>query len=191
MATKPWGSPAQVAALDKARRARKRKGKRHYSSDPVKRGQGSAGFKSNTVPYLRANKRSQTAGFNTGSILPSLGKRLVIGSYIRVENTNRKGAIDRALAAAGNKSMPYGTTRGKVRKYFKENVQITNPAVRANVGKHEARLSTSRGAGPTITFRRGNHKTPKATTRKGIKDYDARMRKITAKKARPQRRKRK
>lgn len=181
-------TPARRAALDKARKARKRKSKRLYSSNPITRGQGKSGFQKNFVPYLRVNKRSQTAGFNAGSIFPGTGKRLVVGSYVRVENTNRKGAIDKALAKAGNKTMPYGTSRGKVRKYFKENVTITNPTIRANVGKHQARLSTSRGAGPTITLRRGKHKTPLAKSRAGVKRYDKRMRSIAGKKARPQRR---
>jgi hypothetical protein len=182
-------TPARAAALAKARRARKRKSKRLYGSNPVTRGVGKHGFTKNTVPYLRANKRSQTAGFNTGSILPGTGKRLVFGGYVRVENTNRKGAIDKALAKAGNKAMPYGTTRGKVRKYFKENVTITNPTIRANVGRHQARLGSSRGAGPTIILRRGKHKTPLTQTRKGVKKYDTRMRAIAGKKVvRPQRR---
>lgn len=181
-------TPARRAALDKARKKRKRNSKWLYSSNPVTRGQGKHGLAKNTIPYLRVNKRSQTGGFNTGTIIPGTGKRIVLGGYIRVENTNRKGAIDRALAKAGNKTMPYGTSRGKVRKYFKENVTITNPTIRANVGKHQARLSTSRGAGPTITLRRGKHKTPLAKSRAGVKRYDKRMRTIAGKKARPQRR---
>lgn len=181
-------TPARRAALDKARKKRKRNSKRLYSSNPITRGQGKHGLAKNTIPYLRVNKRSQTGGFNTGTIIPGTGKRIVLGGYIRVENTNRKGAIDRALAKAGNKTMPYGTSRGKVRKYFKENVTITNPTIRANVGKHQARLSTSRGAGPTITLRRGKHKTPLAKSRAGVKKYDRRMKSIAGKKARPQRR---
>lgn len=181
-------TPARRAALDKARKKRKRNSKRLYSSNPVTRGQGKHGLAKNTIPYLRVNKRSQTGGFNAGTIIPGTGKRIVLGGYIRVENTNRKGAIDRALAKAGNKTMPYGTSRGKVRKYFKENVTITNPTIRANVGKHQARLSTSRGAGPTITLRRGKHKTPLAKSRAGVKKYDRRMKSIAGKKARPQRR---
>lgn len=176
-------TPARRAALDKARKARKKKSRRIYSSNPVTRGQGKSGLLKNTVPYLRANKRSQTGGFNAGTILPGTGKRIVFGGYVRVENVNRKGAIDRALAKAGSKAMPYGTTRGKVRKYLKNNVTITNPAIRANVGKHQARLSTSRGAGPTITLRRGKHKTPLAKSRAGVKRYDQRMRSIAGKKA--------
>jgi hypothetical protein len=187
MAKRKWGSPAEKAALAKARKAsatsRRRKAKRKYSTNPEARGQGFRGYKKNTVPYLRANKRSQTAGFNTGSILPGTGKRLVLGGYIRIENRSNKGAIDKAIARAGNATMPYGTSRGKVRKYLKNNVQITNPAIRANVGKHQARLSTSRGAGPTVTLRRGKHKTPLTKSRQGVKRYDTRMRSIAGKKA--------
>lgn len=182
-------TPARAAALAKARRARKRNSRRIYSSNPVTRGQGSAGFKKNFIPYARANKRSQTTGFNSGTIIPGTGKRIVLGGYVRVENVNRKGAIDKALMKAGNKAMPYGTKRGKVRKYFKENVTVTNPALRANVGKGQVRLSTSRGAGPTITVRRGHHKVPLAKSRAGVKRYDTRMRTIRKRKSRPQRRK--
>lgn len=182
-------TPARAAALAKARKSRRRNSKRLYSSNPITRGQGKNGLIKNTVPYLRANKRSQTGGFNAGTILPGTGKRIVLGGYVRVENVNRKGAIDKALAKAGNAVAPYGTSRGKVRKYFKNNVQITNPAIRANVGKHQVRLSTSRGAGPTITLRRGKHKTPLTKTRAGVKRYDQRMRAIAGTKvSRPQRR---
>jgi hypothetical protein len=181
-------TPARQAALANARRARKRKSKRRYSSNPVARGQGKSGFQKNFVPYLRVNKRSQTAGFNAGSIVPGTGKRLVIGSYFRVENKGSKGAFDRAITRGANVAFPHGTTRGRVRKYVKNNVTITNPAIRANVGKHQARLSTSRGAGPTITLRRGKHKTPLSKSRAGVKKYDRRMKSIAGKKARPQRR---
>ena len=178
-------TPARKAALDAARKARKKKNRRIYSSNPVTRGQGKSGLIKNTVPYLRANKRSQTGGFNAGTILPGTGKRIVFGGYVRVENVNRKGAIDKALAKAGSKAMPYGTTRGKVRKYFKENVHIDNPAIRANVYGHQARLSTSRGAGPTIVLRRGKHKTPQSKSRAGVKKYDSHVRALTkAKRAR-------
>lgn len=192
-------TPARAAALAKGRKvsAQRRRGRarlsrgRSYSSNPVARGVGLAGVRKNFVPYFRVNKRSQTAGFNAGSIIPRTKKRIVIGSYIRVENTTRHGAIDRALGKTGNAVAPRGTKRGAVRKYFKENVSITNPAVRANVPGGQARLSTSRGAGPTIIYRRGKHKTPQTLSQKGVKKYDARMKAIAGqkvKKRRPQRR---
>lgn len=185
-------TPARRLALDKARKARKRNSKRRYSTNKAARGIGRSGLVKNTVPYLRANKRSQTGGFNAGTIVPGTGKRIVFGGYVRLENVNRKGAIDRAIQKAGLKAMPYGTKRGKVRKYLRENVQITNPAIRANVGKHQARLSTSRGAGPTITLRRGKHKIPLAKSRAGVKKYDTRMRAIAGTPvSRPQRRRKK
>src|ERR1044071_218260 len=93
-------TPARAASLAKARKARRRKSKRLYGSNPVTRGVGKSGLARNTVPYLRANKRSQTGGFNAGTILPGTGKRIVFGGYVRVENVNRKGAIDKALAKA-------------------------------------------------------------------------------------------
>lgn len=192
-------TPARRAALAKAQRisaerrrsrGRASRGKR-YSSDPAKRGVGLSGARKNFVPYARVNKRSQTGGFNVGTILPGKKKRLVVGGYVRIENTGRTGGIDRALSKAGKKVAPHGTGRGRARKYLKENVTVTNPAVRARVPGGQARLSTSRGAGPTITYRRGSHKTPQKLSQRGVKKYDQHMKAIAGrkvKKSRPQRR---
>lgn len=189
-------TPARLAAsranIAKARKARRRKSHRKYSTNPVARGQGKSGLIKNTVPYVRVNKRSQTGGFNAGTVIPGTGKRIVFGGYVRLENTSGKSGVDKLFGKAANAVAPYGSTRGKVRKYLRNNVQITNPAIRANVGGHQARLSTSRNAGPTITFRRGSHKTPLTASRNGVKAYDRRMRSIAGTKVgRPQRRRRK
>ena len=147
------------------------------------RGSGVAGLKKNATPYVRVNKRSQTSGFNTGTIIPGTKKRIVIGGYFRLENTNRKGAIDRAMGRAANGVLPHGTKRGQARKYLKDNVTITNPAVRAKVGGAEVRLASSRGAGPTVVIRRGKHKTNQKASQAGIKKYDNAVRKRAAKAA--------
>lgn len=193
MARPPWGSPAQKAALVKARtasaRVRRSGSRRHYSSNVNKRGSGTSGLRKNFIPYIRVNKRSQTSGFNAGTVLPGTGKRLVLGGYVRLENTSRKGGIDKAISKAGMKAMPYGTKRGKVRTYLSNNVSVTNPAIRASVGKHQVRLGSSRGAGPTIILRRGKHPTPQKKSLAGIKRYDQRTRTVAkAKKRRAQRR---
>jgi hypothetical protein len=156
-------------------KAKRNVNRRHYSSDNKKRGTGVAGLKKNTTPYLRVNKRSQTLGTNTGTIIPFTQKRIAIGSYIRVENTNRKNALDATLGRVGNKVAPRGTKRGAARKWIKESVHIDNPGLRANVGRAQVRLGTSRNAGPTIILRKGQHKTFEKKSRGGIKMYNTRM----------------
>lgn len=173
-------TPARRAALAKAQSvsAAKRKGKRkpgtrrRYTSNIAKRGSGFGGLKVNFVPYVRANKRSQTGGFNAGTHLPGTGKRVVLGGYVRIENTSRKGAIDAALARSGNIVAPRGTKRGSVRGYLKNNVTFKNPGIRANVRGHTVSLGTSRGAGPTIILRRGRKPTPIRKSRAGIQRFD-------------------
>lgn len=169
-------------------KAKRNVNRRHYSSDKKKRGVGIAGLKKNTTPYLRANKHSQTLGTNTGTIIPFTGKRVAIGSYIRLENTSRKNALDATLGRVGNKVAPKGTRRGSARKWFRESVRVDNPGLRANVGGAQVRLGTSRNSGPTVILRRGKHKTFEKKSRNGIRIYDTRMTKI--KKRRKQRRSR-
>lgn len=197
MAKKRWvGSPAQKAALRKAQlasaRARKKKKnatRRHYSSNPAKRGVGVAGLQRNAVPYARINKRSGTLGANSGTVIPFTGKRVAVGGYIRIENLNKKNnPIDRAQRKVANKLGPRGTKRGAVRSWFNENVEVHSPAVRANLGGVQARLGTSRGAGATIIVRRGKHKTVQARSRAGVRNYDKAMRSVSGRKARRQRR---
>ncbi len=200
MARKPYVfTPARQRALAKARaasvlsrqraRARRNRGRAPLAAN---RGIGVKGLKKNTIPYVRANKRSQTLGANAGTIIPGTGKRLVIGGYARLENTSKKNAVDKALANVGNSIFPRGTARGRAKKYFRENVTVTNPAMRAKVGGSEVRLGTSRGSGPTVILRRGRHKVSQNAARKAIKRYDTQARKLNSKrqpKPRPQRRK--
>lgn len=177
-------TPARRAALARAReiRSQKAKGRRQakagttrriYSSNPVKRGQGISGAKKNFIPYARVNQRSQTAGFNVGTIIPGTGKRVVTGGYLRLENTKRGGVITSSL-----NRVPKNSLLGKGRRYFNENVTVTNPAVRANVGPGQVRLGTSRSGGLTLTARRGKHKVPQKLSQKGTKQYDLRIAKI-------------
>lgn len=189
---------ASIANLKKAREARSRNARvrrisraattrRIYSSDIQKRGVGTKGAKKNFVPYLRINQRSQTGGYNVGTAIPNTGKRIVTGAYIRLENIKRGGVITSAIRRAS----PPGTLRGKARRYFNENVTISNPALRANVGRAEARLTTGRtGSGPTITIRKGKHKVPQKLSKAGIKEYDLRMKKIRKDQKKPRRQRR-
>jgi hypothetical protein len=158
------------------------------------RGSGLSGLKANTVPYVRANKRSQTVGVNAGSIIPGTKKRIVIGGYARIESTTRTTATDRKVAALGSRVAPKGSKRAAIGKAVRSRVVVTNPAVRAAIGGAQVRLGTSRGAGPTVIVRRGKHKSPQPKSAKGVAKYDNRMRTIAGKKTakpRPQRRKRK
>lgn len=191
-------TPARKAALRKAQmaavrsRRQYRLSKNHGHAPKAKnRGIGLVGLKKNTIPYVRVNKRSQTTGFNAGTIIPGTGKRIVIGGYSRLENTHRHNSLDMMLGNIGNSIAPRGTKTRKVMDYFKRNVTVTNPAVRARLGGAEVRLGTSRGAGPTIIVRRGRHKISQNASIKSIKRYDTQARKINARrqgKPRPQRR---
>ena len=156
------------------------------------RGVGVKGLKANTVPYVRANKRSQTVGVNAGTILPGTNKRIVIGGYARIESTTRETAVDRALKAKVAVIAPSGSRRGRVAGALRKNLDIKNPAVRASAGGAQVRLGTSRGAGPTIIVRRGKHRIPQSKSKTGVQKYDARMASIAGKRAkapRAQRRK--
>lgn len=185
-------TPARARALEKARRARSLKAKsrrktnasktrRIYGRDPIKRGIGVSGARKNFVPYIRVNKRSQTVGGNTGTIIPFTGKRLVTGGYIRVENTTRRNAVDTALEGVGNRIARRGTKPGAVRNWVSKNVTVTNPAVRVSVGGQQIRLGSSRNSGATLIVRRGKHKTPQLKSKAGVKKYDNRMRALAAK----------
>ncbi|HPE53016.1 MAG TPA: hypothetical protein PK852_02755 [Mesotoga prima] len=191
-------SAAQIAAQKKAtrisaerRRGRKAARNRGKASSSKNRGIGKKGFKANFVPYARVNKHSITIGHNTGAIIPGTRKRAVTGGYFRIENTHKKGAIDRQVDRALNALAPKGTRRAKLRRYLKRNVVVTNPAIRASVNNVEARLGTSRGVGPTVIVRRGRHKVSPQGSRSALKRYDAHARKLNKKretKPRPERR---
>lgn len=159
----------------------------------INRGIGVTGLKKNVIPYIRVNKHSQTTGVNSGTIIPFTKKRIVMGGYVRVENTTKANAFDKFIGKTADKIAPKGSYTGKVRRYINQNVTITNPAVRAAIGGAEVRLGTSRGSGPTVILRRGAHKSSRQASYKSIKRYDTHMRKIQAgrnakKRARPQRR---
>lgn len=191
-------TPARKAALAKARMAAIRaKRRRHLSRNrghapkPANRGIGISGLAKNTVPYVRANKRSQTSGFNAGTIIPGTNKRIVIGGYTRIENTTRHSHIDTILGQVGAKIAPKNSRTRKIADFFRKNVKVTNPAARATLGGAEVRLGTSRGAGPTIIVRRGRHKISQNASMRSIKRFDTHAKKLHArkkKKARPQRR---
>ena len=189
MARRHVMTPARKAALRKAQlaSAKKRRGsggkKRRYGQ-AKNRPTGLSGLRRTATPYARVNQRSQTVGFNAGTIIPFTGKRIAFGSYLRLESTSRHTATSRALYKVGGGS--------KVGKFIADNVSISTPAIRLNAGKSQVRLGTSRGAGPTIILRRGNHKTPQAASQRGVKKYETRMNTIAkTKKRRPQRRKKK
>lgn len=146
------------------------------------------------VPYARANKRSQTIGFNAGGKVPRTHKRLVGGAYLRIETTTRHTTADKIAGKAVSKVLPSGTRRGRAAGAFKRNFSINNPALRGTRGNVQGRLSTSRGAGPTLVIRRGRHKVSQSKSATGIQKYDTRMKAIAGakaakKKPRPSRRK--
>lgn len=181
---------AQMAAVRAKRRAHLARNKGH-APKPENRGIGIKGVKQNFVPYVRANKRSQTGGFNVGTIIPGTRKRIVVGGYTRLENTHKHNFLDTALGSVSSKVAPRNSNRRKVMDFFKKNVTVTNPALRASIGKAEVRMGTSRGAGTTIVVRRGRHKVSQNASMKAIKRYDTHARKLNAKRAgkpRPQRR---
>lgn len=185
-------SRRNIKIAQEARRRMRANRNRGKAPSRRNRGEGFLGLRRNFVPYIRINKRSQTIGYNTGTYIKGTNKRVVTGRYIRLENATKKNGIDRSLAALGNSIAPRGTRRGTFRNYVKNNVTVTNPALRAGMGGAEVRVSTSRGAGPTVVLRRGRHKVSRQASRKAIKRYDTHARKLNAKrqpKPRPQRRK--
>jgi hypothetical protein len=156
------------------------------------RGSGVPGLKRNTVPYLRVNKRSGTVGVNAGTIVGP-DSRIVLGGYARVERIKRVTPVDKALerTLSSKYVAPWGTKRGKAAKWLSKNVHVTNPGTRITAGKVQARIGTSRKAGPTLVLRRGKHPIKQSKSAKGIRMYDDRMRTIARRKAhkeRPQRR---
>jgi hypothetical protein len=188
-------TPARRAALAKARlraievnKARgaetRRRSRRQYSNDPAKRGQGFAGLKRNFVPYARVNKGSGTGGFNVGTVIPGTGKRIVFGGYSRIETMNRLTTVDRMISKKANQLMPFGTKRGAVRTFWNKKVSINTPTVRVKMGGGEARLGTSRRHGPTLIFRKGQHKVVAAKTFGGTRRYKRKMNTIQNAKAR-------
>lgn len=171
---------AQLASV-KARKRRRLARNRGKAPKRANRGEGLVGLKRNFVPYARANKRSQTAGFNVGTIIPGTNKRIVFGGYSRFENTNKKNIIDSTISNVVKKIAPKNSRTEKVFGFFKKNVSINNPAVRASIGNAQVRLGTSRGAGPTLIIRRGRHKISQHASARAIKRYDMQARKLNSK----------
>lgn len=197
MARRHVMTPRRKAALRKAQLASAKKrrkgvsGKRKVYGQTKNRPTGLSGLARTTTPYVRVNKRSQTVGFNSGTVIPFTNKRIAFGSYFRLESTTRRTATDRAIAKAVSSVAPKGSKRGKAAGFLKNNVHVTTPAVRVSAGKAQVRLGTSRGAGPTVIIRRGSHKTGQIASQRGVSNYQSRMRTIqkSKKKSRTQRRK--
>lgn len=146
------------------------------------RGSGLKGLKKNAIPYVRVNKRSQTVGINAGTVIPGTSKRIVVGGYGRLESTAKHTNIDKINAKAMARVFPKGSRQAKGLDFLKKNVSVTKPSVRAKLGNAQVRLGTSRGAGPTVIVRRGNHKTGAGKSTAGMKAFDTQIRKSKAKK---------
>lgn len=185
-------TPARQAALRKAQLISARKRAAHGKHVASARGSGLTGLQNNTRPYLRTNKLSTTVGVNSGTVIPGTRKRIAIGAYARVETIDKKNtALDKVVGKGGKKLAPAGTTRRKIINRVKKHVSINSPALRVNVGGAQARLGTSRDAGPTLIVRKGQHKVPRKASKAAIKKYNTRMTKIQSTKVgkpRPQRR---
>lgn len=169
-------TPARRVALKKAQLASARKrhlsasGKRRIYGQTKNRPTGIAGLKRTATPYARVNQRSQTVGFNAGTVIPFTGKRIAFGSYLRLESTTKP--------------------KNNVPKFLKNTVQVTHPAIRVNAGSSQVRLGTSRGSGPTVILRRGRHATPQIASQAGVSRYQKRVTALGKKTPRKQRRKR-
>lgn len=155
------------------------------------RGSGVAGLKANATPYVRTNKRSTTAGVNTGTVIPGTKKRVAVGVYVRLESTSKDTAVDKALKNKIQKIAPKGTKREKVAKALKGHIEVKSVGLRKSFGHAEARIGTSRSSGPTLIVRKGKHKVSEAKSGEGIKRYNKALegKKDSVKAARPQRRK--
>lgn len=192
---------ARSKANKKAYAGRRAKRKRSFTIDRAasrqERGVGFSGARKNFIPYARISKKSATAGANTGAFIPGSNKRIVLGTYARIETVNKATAVDRALSRIGSKIAPKGTKRDLLGQHIRKNVKLDNPAIRySSPGTRsrngiESRLGTSRKAGPTLIVRRGTHKRTQQQSKSGIKAYNKRMSTIAGKrvsKPRPTRR---
>lgn len=187
-------TPRRQAALRKAQliSARKRAAQGHKLKATAARGSGLTGLQNNTRPYLRTNKLSTTVGVNSGTVIPGTRKRIAIGAYARVETIDKKNtALDKVVRRGGKGLAPAGTKRRAAVNKLKKHIKIQNPAIRVNVGGAQARLGTSRDAGPTIIVRKGQHKVSRKSSKTAVAKYNTRMTKIQSTKVskpRPQRR---
>lgn len=166
---------------------------------PVRRrGSGISGLRRNTVPYVRVNKRGSTVGINTGTKIPSSSLRVALGGYARVESAGGKTAVDRFVDKAVDRVFPKGKKRGKAVAYLRKTTKFVHrgiPGIRGSYGGVQARIGTSRRAGPTLIVRRGKQKSKvpphnpmsSAASRKAIHQYDRRMNTIAGERARKKR----
>lgn len=167
----------------KVKRA-KPKGLLQTAAERNARGVGLAGLRKNIIPHARISKRSTTVGANTGSFVPFSNKRIAIGGYARIESVAKDTIVDKIVG----KLAPKGSLRKRVGGYLysgaMSDVKGKRIATPMAFGRHgaEARIGTSRSAGPTLIFRKGVHKssTPK-TAKSGIEKYDKRMAAIQGK----------
>ena len=152
------------------------------------RGVGVSGLKNNFTPQVRISKKSVTIGANTGTYIPGTNKRIVLGHYARIESTNKSGRVDKLTAKVAGKITPEGSKRAALAKHIRKNVKLDNPAIRYAIqGKQggrgiEARLSTSRSAGPSLIVRRGGHNPTVEQSKSGIRKYDKRMATLSGRK---------
>lgn len=147
------------------------------------RGVGLTGLKRNTIPYARANKRSQTIGVNAGTIIPGSRKRVVFGGYVRLENTHGNGIDTVSKKVANRAGVTKNSKVSKIYRKVKSQVGVTTPALRKNVKNAQVRVGTSRRAGPTVIVRRGRHKSSMPSSQRAVNRYDNRMARIAGAKA--------
>ena len=164
------------------------------ASSRQERGVGLTGLKKNFIPYARISKKSTTIGANTGTFIPGTNKRVVFGNYARIETVDKSTKLDRVASRVSSKLIPKGSRRALVGEHIKKHVKLDNPAIRystpgtASREGIQARLGTSRKAGPTITVRRGSHKRTRAQSKAGIKAYNKAVNKGKKVNTRPTRR---
>lgn len=171
---------ARSAANKKKYRKRKRSAPLSVNKAASRqyRGVGLTGLKKNLIPYARVSKKSATIGANTGTFIPGTNKRVVFGQYARIETVNKTTKVESGLKKLGARLAPEGSRRALVGKHIRKNVKLDNPAIRYSTPGTssregiQARLGTSRKAGPTLIIRRGQHKRLRPQSKAGIKAFD-------------------
>lgn len=157
-----------------------------YKKNP-KRGVGIRGLKRNTVPYARFSTSGTTVGFNSGTILPGRNKRIVAGSYLRVEHVDLYGrqhiATNTLLAKPkarkviklfGLEKRVKAATKVARAKAPKKVVDALG-GTKVDIGGAQARITSSRKYNPTITVRRGPHKVGFKKSNKGIREFNSQI----------------
>ena len=181
------------------------------------RGAGFTGLKKNTVPYARVSTGGTTVGINAGTIIPGSGRRVVAGGYFKLESATQykrqKFASDLLLTRQLTKMAVRKGIGGKnglgpiATKYMS---RAERAGVRAGPkalsdtlaghrmdiagGKAQVRFTSTRKYNPTITIRRGRHKTSSNLSQKGTVTFNKHIEALNRKrdrgyKPRPQRRK--